>query len=237
VVLWAIAASSACAANFSAPPRPEAVAPYSWAGCYAGINAGGGYHSSSLLDLDGLAGNGGGIGAVSGGQAGCNYRIDRFIVGAEGEAYWSYLDTQISESGNSFGTETLNSKSKYDADIALRVGYAFDRLLAYTKVGLAVGGFDWSLAENDPTLSYSVNSTASQTLYGLLLGIGFEYALSDRVSAKVEYDYMNFGDPSISFSGSCVGAGCAALTGSNFTETSNEVLQMLKVGLNYKFSD
>jgi outer membrane immunogenic protein len=232
VVVAVFTASSAFAADLAPLPPAYPATPYNWTGCYVGINAGGGYHTSSLVDLGGSQG---GIGAVAGGQVGCNYQINRFVVGFEGEGYWSDINTSFSANSPTTGTDSLSVNNKYDASAALRVGYAFDRLLAYAKAGLAVGRFDWSTAENEPLIGENLTSSASQTLTGLLLGIGFEYALTDRVSAKVEYDYMNFGDPMINFSGSCVGVGCGVVISASLSETSNEVLQMVKVGLNYKF--
>jgi outer membrane immunogenic protein len=233
VVLAVFTASSAFAGGYGSQSSAYAAAPYNWTGCYAGVSAGGGYHTSSLTEFEDVESSGGGIGAVAGGQVGCNYQINRFVVGVEGEAYWSDLNTKFSDNEPSVATSSLSANNTYDASVALRVGYAFDRLLAYTKAGLAVGGFDWSVASTDPGYSYS--DTASQTLAGLLLGVGFEYALTDHVSAKVEYDYMNFGDPSIAFTGSCSGIGCTGVDlFSNTSITSNEVLQMVKVGLNYK---
>ncbi|HTV36406.1 MAG TPA: outer membrane beta-barrel protein [Xanthobacteraceae bacterium] len=238
VVIAIFSVSSAFAGNFGSPSPRYAATPYNWTGCYGGIGAGGGYHSSSLIDFDGLfAGSGGGgIGAVAGGQVGCNYQINQFVVGAEAEGYWSDLNTKLNASSALTESYSLNSNNTYDASAALRVGYAFNRLLAYAKAGLAVGGFNWSVSETELTApGFTTHSTASQTLAGLLLGVGFEYALTDHVSTKVEYDYMNFGDPTIAFAGSCTGAGCGASISANVSETSNEVLQMVKVGLNYKF--
>jgi outer membrane immunogenic protein len=233
VVVALFTTGSAFAADLRVPPPAYEPGPYNWTGCYIGINAGGGYHTSSLLDFDFTSG--GGIGAVAGGQIGCNYQIKRFVVGIEGEGDWSDVNTTLNEAETGF-SDNFTSKNKYNASAALRVGYAFDRLLAYSKIGVAVGGFSWSLTENETTApALSTTAAAAQTLAGLLLGIGFEYAITDRVSAKVEYDYMNFGDPTVSFAGSCTGAGCAVGGLPSLSETSNEVVQMVKVGLNYKF--
>lgn len=234
VVVAVFTAGSALAADLRVPPPAYDPGPYNWTGCYVGINAGGGYHTSSLFDF-GL-GSGGGIGAVAGGQIGCNYQINRFVVGVEGEGDWSDLNTSLNEAETGI-SDTFTSKNKYEANATLRVGYAFDRLLAYSKVGVAVGGFSWSLAETETTApdAFTSSATASKTLVGLLIGIGFEYAVTDHVSAKVEYDYTNFGDPTVTLAGSCVGAGCGLTGFSSLSETSNEVLQIVKVGLNYKF--
>jgi outer membrane immunogenic protein len=214
-------------------PMPYAEPQFSWTGCYVGIHGGGGTHASDFVSDSGTFP---GVGAVAGGQAGCNYQIRSLVVGLEGELFWSSLNDKNNSSTpliGDFFNET--AKNKYDATIALRLGYAFDRLLAYGKVGAVWGRFSWSETESCcgvgvPTFS----ENASRTLAGLLLGVGFEYAFTNQLSAKLEYNYMNFGNQGVNFTEGCsiVGA-CGTVV--PFTETVNETKQILKVGLNYKF--
>jgi outer membrane immunogenic protein len=215
-------------------PMPSAEPQFSWTGCYVGVHAGGG--TLSDWDFGEDRGPFGGVGAVAGGQAGCNYQIRSLVVGLEGELFWSGLKTQ-----NNFNSQVDNEiedesvKNKYDATIALRLGYAFDRLLAYGKVGVAWGRFSWAEVESccsvgQPTFS----ENASQTLAGLLLGAGFEYAFTNQLSAKFEYNYMNFGSQDVTFTEGCSIVGACGTLG-NFTETMKDSKQIVKVGLNYKF--
>ena len=225
-------------ADLRVPPPAYDPGPYNWTGCYVGINAGGGYHTSSLFDFSSGSEAEAASARSPAARSGCNYQINRFVVGVEGEGDWSDLNTSLNEAETGI-SDTFTSKNKYEANATLRVGYAFDRLLAYSKVGVAVGGFSWSLAETETTApdAFTSSATASKTLVGLLIGIGFEYAVTDQyVRRKGGIRLLtNFGDPTVTLAGSCVGAGCGLTGFSSLSETSNEVLQIVKVGLNYKF--
>ena len=221
----------AVATTVAGPARAsESGQVFNWTGCYVGLHVGAGYHTSSFVGED----ESGGIGAVAGGQTGCNYQVDRLVLGLEGELYWSGLDTQA-DGSDVFGSDFGKSSNTYDGSLALRLGYAFDRLLAYGKIGVSAGRFEWSGSEQEVG-SYAESFTAAQTVLGLLLGIGFEYALAERWSVKLEYNYINFGDPSVSFTESCSGAGCGGIGAlSSFTETEKEIKQILQIGFNFKF--
>ena len=67
----------------------------------------------------------------------------------------------------------------------------------------------------------------------LLLGAGFEYAFTNQLSTKFEYNYMNFGDPVVTFTQACLGVGCGATT-PVFINTEKEVKHIVEIGLNYK---
>ena len=47
----------------------------------------------------------------------------------------------------------------------------------------------------------TVDSSPTSTRLGWTVGLGFEYMLGPNWSVFVEYDYMNFGNPTISFPG------------------------------------
>jgi opacity protein-like surface antigen len=70
------------------------------------------------------------------------------------------------------------------------------------------------------TATSSINSTRS----GWNAGVGLEYLLSPKWSAKVEYDYLDFGS-------NTVGLVTPVGNGVTFKTNVNEV----KVGLNYHF--
>jgi hypothetical protein len=81
-----------------------------------------------------------------------------------------------------------NCPGKVDAlgTFAGRLGFALDRVLLYGKGGTAFA--------ND---KYEINSlTASrsnETRWGWMVGAGIEYSFSDNRSAKIEYNYIDFG--------------------------------------------
>src|SRR6516165_4693717 len=96
VAFTALIAGTATAADLSRPvdrPLVPVAAPiYTWTGCYLGAHVGAGVHHSDWTDEE--FGIGTGIGAVAGGQVGCNYQIRQLVVGVEGEFYWSSLEAK-----------------------------------------------------------------------------------------------------------------------------------------------
>jgi outer membrane immunogenic protein len=232
-------AGTANAADMAVPAykAPPPVAPaFSWTGCYLGINAGGGMHNSDFIAETAAWEN---IGAVAGGQVGCNYQIRQFVVGVEGEFDWAGLNSKSSFIDPTSENFSSTANNKYDATVALRMGYAFDRLLAYGKLGAAWGKFNWTSTETDfPGVGCECTSTesAARTLMGLLFGFGFEYALTDQWTAKVEYNYINYGNATANFTTTCSPAVFCGGFETSFTDTEREAVQTFKVGANFKFN-
>jgi len=88
--------------------------------------------------------------------------------------------------------------------------------------------------------------SGNQNRWGWMAGIGLEFGLFDNWSAKIEYDYLGFGSRDVTLNGSatasCVGP-CGELIVRDPTTTSafsrtfsiNENIQVVKLGLNYRF--
>ena len=186
----AIAADQSIPVYKAAPVIVQAPA-FSWTGCYIGAHAGGGWYTSSFI-ADSSKDNGG-IGWVGGAQAGCNYQVRQFVIGLEGEYWWSGLrdQSQNIETGSTFSSTARN---RNDWDIAVRMGVTFDRALFYGKLGIASGRFDYNTSE-----SPGFSEAGSARINGLLAGVGLEYAVTDQWSAKIEYDYINFGNQLVNF--------------------------------------
>ncbi len=193
--LFSLAAwSSAYSADLPAAPiaTPAAI-PATWTGCYIGIHGGGGIVNSSWNSENG----GGGL---AGGQVGCNYQIGRVVIGVEGEGFWSGIsaNTNFSSGTLATGLSTSDSsvKNRWDADVALRLGFLVDeRILIYGKVGAAVGEFDFYGAEAfgfSPLFFFSSSTSGNATLVGALVGIGSEFLIAPNWSAKLEYNYINY---------------------------------------------
>jgi outer membrane immunogenic protein len=106
------------------------------------------------------------------------------------------------------------------ASVTGRLGYAWDRFLGYVK-----GGGAWE--NDDHFFTDNINTgTASLTRSGWTVGIGGEYAFTNFVSGFVEYDYYDFGDRDVLFTGN---------TFSTFTYDIKETKSVVKVGLNLRW--
>jgi outer membrane immunogenic protein len=190
--------------SYRPPPPPI---PFAWTGFYAGAHAGVGWSDGD---------SSGSSGFIGGGQVGFNYQINQWVLGVEGDL--SGTTIRDSASATVVGPGAVisgNAEASLDwvSTLAPSVGYAFDRWLVYGKVGAA-----W--AHGSGTASAGINGmqvgsiSVGETVSGLLLGIGAEYALWDNWSAKIEYDMMDFG---------------------NNGPFADNKFNVLKAGINYRF--
>jgi outer membrane immunogenic protein len=140
---------------------------HDWAGAYVGIN--GGY---AWGDFDTSAGDFSGEDALGGFQIGYNKQLGSVVIGVEGDVQASAID------GASGGTST---SLDWFSTARGRVGYAFDSTLLYGTAGLAVGGVEASTA----------GGSDDKTLVGIAAGAGIEQAMTDNLSLKAEYLYVD----------------------------------------------
>ena len=138
------------------------------------------------------------MGVIAGGQIGCNYQISQLVVGIEGDGVWSSIQNTAGFTDPDGEGLRLRTRNLWDADVALRVGAAFDRLLVYGKGGVSWGGFSFNEQFTGPgTDGETING--SRTLPGLLIGVGMEYAFLGNWSAKIEYNYIAYEQTQIGF--------------------------------------
>ncbi|MDQ0471728.1 outer membrane protein [Labrys wisconsinensis] len=192
------------APNYSEPAAPApyiAPAGFNWTGFYAGINAGYGF-SGDFGSATGRRLNDA-KGFVGGGQVGFNYQIDPVVVGIEGEL--DYSDQKDSFAGS-------RANLNWRGSLTPRLGFTMDRFLPYVKAGLAFGETDLKVA--------GVGSD-SNTLVGWTAGAGIEYAVTDNISVRGEYNYTDLSKDTFNIGGAAVKTG---FRGSD-----------VKAGLNYKF--
>jgi outer membrane immunogenic protein len=223
-----------------APLYRPAVVIFSWTGFYLGAHAGGGWARKDITALPftltgaTIAGAPVGLGAsgwLAGGQVGVNYQAGAFVFGAEAQASWAHLTGSAACPFTSTAAVTIlaaNCSAKVDAlgTVAGRLGIALDRLLLYGKAGAAWANDKYNSLPTTtvlPALAFSAN----ETRWGWMLGAGLEYAFIDNWSAKLEYNYMDFGTRGVRF---------VDTTGLLFLDTSiRERIQVVKVGINYRF--
>jgi outer membrane immunogenic protein len=217
------AADLASRAVKAAAPPPV----FSWTGCYLGLHAGGGKQSSDFIS----EGTFGSVGAVGGAQAGCNLQWKQFVIGVEGE-YWAsgLRDREFFQ--DAFVTFETSSSNRWDGAVSLRSGFAFERAFIYGKLGVVWGKFEYAFDDFDDGRSDIRRGDAIFT--GVLIGAGFEYALTDNWTAKLEYNYLDYGNKIVNFTETrCNDDGVCVTEQARITR--KEVKQIAKVGLNYKF--
>jgi opacity protein-like surface antigen len=235
-------------------PRP-AVLIFRWTGVYIGAHIGGGRgfvdENGQPLSvpcsgepctppppLDGIAGivpyptSVGPAGWLAGGQVGANYQYESWVIGIEGQASWAPFSASSTCSASKVtpGPPTpiaVNCTTKLDSlgTAAVRLGWAFDRLLVYGK-----GGAAWTNNSHQATFSTAQGLlllSTNELRWGWMAGIGVEYAFTDVWSAKLEYNYMDLGADSLLLLDNTGQLAMAA----NFRERINVV----KIGVNYRF--
>jgi outer membrane immunogenic protein len=201
-----------------APPPPPP--PFTWTGFYIGANIGGSWTYGTLTDnftdVDFDTDHSGFIG---GGQLGFNYQIRNLVLGVEWDIDW----TSISETGNGVfvpgvGTLQASADMGWITTLTGRVGLTVDKWLVYMKTG---AGWVRNSASITNLTTGDVAST-SNTNVGWLVGGGVEYAFKANWIARAEYSFLDLSDKA-----------SGGLLGSTFTFERD--VQMLKMGLSYKF--
>jgi outer membrane immunogenic protein len=212
-----------------------------WNGIYLGAHGGYGWSKKKFVDnfplydgeIDAEPLLQGGLGGF---QIGYNYRTDWLLLGVEGEFSWSDIKKH-NFACFTFGDQVCSAALQWFAVLAGRIGYVDGPSLFYVKGGAAWTRDHFSnlatCAGSQPTSRNGVNADcgvtyfADQNRLGWLIGGGIEYLFAPNWSLKVEYNYMDFGSESVSFSDG--GAGF-------FTEEIHQRVSVVKAGLNYHFS-
>jgi outer membrane immunogenic protein len=157
-----------------------------WSGFYTGLHIGGVESSATWTDpLPGAASDNPRPGSILGGaQIGVNWQWDWLVLGAEADMSWLRLHGFAVDSAGFNHTISAHWLSMATG----RLGYAFNRYLAYAKGGAAFTG-----ERNDvSTPAGKTASTGTLTQVGWTVGGGVEYAFDSAWSARLEYDFIDF---------------------------------------------
>ncbi len=215
------------------PPRaPAAYVPvippqYNWGGIYIGINGGYGFGSSSQDYTSVGFGNTGSFnisGALAGGTLGANFQTGQFVFGIEGDGDWTNITgTTSSTNAACGGCQTSNN---WLATLRARAGVAWDRVLIYATGGGAAGDINASVPAL-PLFGLTAGSSSS-TEFGWAAGGGLEFGITDNLTAKVEYLYVDLQNGSFS----CTAASCEAVGSVPVSFDTS----LVRAGLNLKFN-
>jgi outer membrane immunogenic protein len=242
LLLSSAALVALCTSSFAAdlPRRVMAPAPapvqtftavpmFTWTGFYAGLHAGyawgpvdarapsvapaliGSYSES--VDVDG---------GFFGAQAGYNVQFGNIVAGIEGDLSWADINGEGSSLG---GGSRANFDIDWQGSIRGRIGVAFDRVLVYGTGGWAFAGGEGRISNLEHS---GDNRRASDDFSGYVIGGGVEAAVTNNVTAKIEYLYTDYGRANFNF-GDVLGLGDLKARGELDTHS-------VKVGVNYKFN-
>jgi len=236
-------------------PMPTISSVYDWSGLYAGAHIGAGWNNSNTnsyitstgaFDKNESDTNQGILGGI---QFGYNYQINNYVLGLEGNATLRNINGS-STSYNTNGNQIVDVKKVNDlaeGSILAKVGYSFDSILPYVTAGIGFGSKDikrtqYATASSSgaaPAFSTTPVFTEAntETLTGLVLGAGFDYAIDKSWSLDTRYSYTKWNDShnsnplALSSIYNYVAPGVS--NGRDSYTNSNE--QSLAIGINYKF--
>jgi outer membrane immunogenic protein len=189
--------SPAVGADLPYAKAPIIAAPvYDWSGFYVGGFGGGGYGNHNVNNATGqsstftnFTANYTSIGGVAGGEAGYNWHSGSYMVGLEGDLFWSGIkgnDANQFIAGNFPGVTGIDADNlKWGGTVRARVGYTLDRWMFFFTGGYAFGDI-----EHTNTAATIDKFTVHAN--GLTGGGGIAYALTNNVIGKFEYRYYNF---------------------------------------------
>ncbi|MET4176091.1 outer membrane immunogenic protein [Bradyrhizobium sp. LA6.1] len=195
LICLAALACSAVAADAADLPakavRSVAVSPFAWTGFYAGVQ--GGYAWSQDRTVEFFLGGpptgfthgfraAGGFGGV---HVGYNHQLDRLVVGLEAD-----VDVGPVNGGFNIPFFRYDARKEWEASVRGRLGFTpTERLLLYVTGGLAFTElkYRWTSTLAVPTVDADISKT------GWTAGVGGEAALTNRVTARLEYRYSDFG--------------------------------------------
>lgn len=184
--------SHAAAADLEAiePAPAPAAAPstYDWSGPYFGVQFGGAVDGDNTLALGPLSTTENLDGILGGVLGGYNFQKGNFVFGLDSDFSFSSIDSSLGPV--SLDIDTLSTTR-------LRVGYAYNRLLPYVTGGLAYGSVDL----DSGVLGFG---SEDEIHVGWTAGAGIEYAINDRIHARLQYNYVDLGEENFNFGGGVV---------------------------------
>jgi outer membrane autotransporter protein len=197
MVGWMVAATfsifgfSAHAADIDFPYM-NVPPPLTWGGLYVGANLGGVFGvETAATPLGSVAPNPSGL--VGGGQLGYNFMLSpSWLLGVEGEFDWTSAqgNTVI---GGPAAASTLDDTHNWYGTLDARLGFVQTNWLYYLK-----GGAAWMDANYKMSNGVVTDNLVSNRV-GWTVGAGVEYMFPRGWSAKLEYDYLDFGNQSLTF--------------------------------------
>ncbi len=242
-----VCSSAALAADLPSnlPPPVPYIPAFTWTGFYLGANVGFGgdrfvypFSAAAVGGGAAFAGNfsitSGGV--LGGGQVGYNWEFpNNFLLGFETDFDGAAIRGKLTSNaggvvGLPFGSAAeMGSRINYIGTVRGRVGYAWDRFLVYGTGGFAYSqvNFSASAAVGTGGLGGAISTSQNDGLTGWTAGGGFEYAITNNLTVKTEYLYVNLGTNTIANSN------VLGVAGGNLKQTTTA--NIVRAGLNYKF--
>jgi outer membrane immunogenic protein len=230
------------------PVKATFVQRFTWTSCYLGAHVGGAWMRNDVTDpvllVQDNAGLGGagfttggpttvGVnqnGAVVGGQIGCDYQFpSSFVLGVEGAVSGGTMkgSRAVALPDSPPDNALVSVKTDFVSTLTGRAGYAVDHWLFYAKGGVAWASSKYSVTGtfNDGAglgLPFDFEGLSMRT--GWTAGGGVEWAFAEDWSARLEYDYYDFGTHTATMNDAVNGPGPVSF---------KTTMQTVKLGVNF----
>ena len=207
--------------RISLKDEPPYISRFNWTGAYAGAQVGYGW-----ADTEASTGPVLGLnqtydyeseGFTGGFHGGYNLQRQGFVYGIEADIDFADLD---GSSVGSLGTLSHQTEVNWIGSLRARVGFAADRTLFYVTGGWAFGEVD---VTQRSVVGPAISATFTDIRHGWTLGGGVERAVTNNLTARLEYRYTDLGDYDVSNSV------LSALDNSDVT------IHAIRAGVSYKF--
>lgn len=204
---------------------------FSWTGFYVGVHAG---HAWADVDWDLTyfdsphSGSTNNDGSIYGAQIGYLRQSGRWVFGGEVAFSGGFDDGANIVPLAGLPVGVVETDIDWLLTVTARLGYSWDRWLAYVKGGYAAARIS---VHTDDNIPFDFVSSTTDVHHGWTVGAGLEYAVSPNVTFGVEYNYVDLGGdvsaPIITtFDGSALG------TARSDVDTS---IHTVMARLNFKF--
>jgi outer membrane immunogenic protein len=194
VALVALGTASAFAADLQPRTYTKAPAPayvpapiYNWTGFYIGGHVGGAFSGDSALSST--------SNFLGGVQVGADYQFaQNWVIGIEGQ--YSFVSRDTASATFPAGGFTVSDRTGNLGSVTGRLGYTWGPALLYAKGGVGFRDGE-SINVTSTALGTTLPFTSSNHDTGYTVGGGLEYLFAPSWSAKLEYQYYNFGSTTV----------------------------------------
>lgn len=217
---------------YEAPAMAVAVDGFTWSGVYVGGAIGYAFSDLKVKDrdfsdfrykdsVDSILGTA---------YVGVNYQFDAFVIGAEADISLGDFGGKSKGCGGA-GAFALTCKANAGdvfGTVRGRIGYAFDRFLVFGTGGLAIGE-SVDLKRDFPAApAFGFRKDDSGTRYGYAIGAGVEYAVTDNIIVRGEYQYVDFGKEKLNLES-------RSIAGASQRASIDQDMHVIRAGVAYKF--
>lgn len=165
-----------------------------WTGFYIGLHAGvadpefgGVFDSNDPVSGQVFGDDITALGATVGGQVGyLHHFANDIVVGVEIDGSAAFAD---GDAGSDDPGELMSGELDFLASARLRAGYAIYDVMPYVTGGVAVAGYETTVADDSGS-----SASFSETVFGGVVGGGVEFLLDDQVTLRGEMLYYIMDD-------------------------------------------